>query len=405
MQMHKHKYKLIIASLAVLAAQLIIPQFVPTANASTAFSGILFRLDRMKELTATGGTICAKTPTSYTGAGTENKVTVTFPKQPVGTNFAYSSTATDWSVAGNTSVVDPVSGGLTTTAWPSITAPAVNGDIAPDGNGNVTVTFGSGALTANKFYCFDFFPTVTSTPIMTNGSKYDPNAVGAKSLTGRIQTKATATVISDTQYAVDIVGNDQIVVTAVVPPIFTMDLQAIGGTPGAYTGVDAFASDLSVSGAIFTSGVEAVITTNAPRGWVSWVKSANRGLTSAIAGGYRIPTVDDGSSTPGDGLPANVALASATRQYGAYGLVSSSPVGSCAPAIDPIYDPHLSGGNPTTIGTLYASYIGFASCIGTSPATADNTKVQIFEGARITPSVPAASDYTDTLTMVGAGNF
>ena len=395
--MHKQKSKLIIATLAAIAAQLIVPQLIPTASAAPSFSGLLFRLDRMKELTSTGGTICAKTPTSYTGAGTEDSVTVTFPKQPVGTDFVYSTTASDWAVSANTSVVDP--GGLTTTGWPGITAPSGAGSFGTTSNGNVTVTFASGALSANSFYCFDFKAS-GATPVMTNGTKYDPNAVGAKSLTGRVQTKAGSTVINETQYAVDIVGNDQIVVTAVVPPIFTMDLQAVGGTPSGYTGIDAFASDLSVSGPIFTSGVEANITTNAPRGWVTWVKDTNQGLKSAIAGNYTIPTVDDGS-----GNPANVAFAASTRQYGAYGIVSNAPGGSCTPAIDAIYDPHVSGSVPTTIGTLSANYLTFANCTGSSPATADQTKIQIFEGARITPSVPAANDYTDTITMVGAGNF
>lgn len=376
------KPKLIVTSLVAVLLQLVVPQLVPVAQATTpSFTELLVRLDRMQELTGTGGTVCAKTPAS--GVGTEDHVVLQFPNQPVNTNFVMDSTAADWQVSTSNLPVDPATA-TAATAWPGITAPT-----GPGSFGVRTVTFGSGALSANTFYCFNFGPVNPATPVLTNSSKYDNTAPGEKSLVGYVTTQTAANAdIDQTEYAVDIVANDQITVTAVVPPIFTMDLS--GNT-------DPFQSDLSTSATIYTSGITASITTNAPNGWVAWVQDANQGLKSALAGNYTIPTVSAGS-------PANTALATDTQQYGSYGTVANAPVGSCTPTIDPLYDPHVAV-TPTTVGTLSGNFLTFATCTGAAPATADNTQITITEGANINASAPAGSDYTDILTFVGAGNF
>jgi hypothetical protein len=377
------KSKIVVTSIVAMVVQFLVPQLVPIAKATApSFTELMVRLDRMAELTATGGTVCAKTPAS--GVGSEAKVVVQFPHQPVNTDFVMDSTAADWTVTTTNLPVDP-SGGGAATAWPGITAPS-----GPGSFGTRTVTFASGALSASTFYCFNFEPTNPATPILTTSSKYDNTISGEKSLVGFVTSETAGNaVIDQTEYAVDIVGNDQITVTAVVPPIFTMDLSG---------NVDPFQSDLSTSSTIYTSGITASITTNAPNGWVTWVHGTNAGLKSTLAGGYIIPTVTS------SGSPANVALATDTQQYGAYGTVTNAPVGSCTPAIKAVYDPHIST-VPTTIGTLATTFQTFADCTGTSPATADNTQIMITEGANIDAHAPAGSDYTDVITIVGAGNF
>ncbi|HSX00644.1 MAG TPA: hypothetical protein VLF67_00235, partial [Candidatus Saccharimonas sp.] len=287
------------------------PQLIGQAQAGVAFNELYVRFDRMQELTATTGTVCAKTPASATGLGTETKVKVEFPKQVINTDYVIDQTAADWAVSTTNLPIDPNTPGTPATAWPGITAPAGAGDFGVGPDGGVTVRFASGNLSASTFYCFNFGPS-GATAVVTNSSKYDTTVGGEKALVGRLTTLAGTTVINDTEYAADVVSKDTITVTAVVPPLFTMDLEPTGGTPVAYTGIDAFLSDLSTSATIFTGGVEANITTNAPNGWVTWVKDLNQGLKSTLAGNYVLPTV-------GGGTPSNVALVPDTKQYGAYG--------------------------------------------------------------------------------------
>jgi hypothetical protein len=80
----------------------------------------------------------------------------------------------------------------------------------------------------------------------------------------------------------------------------------------------------------------------------------------------------------------------------------------------------LGGGGPCTItptleynggaglfegGKLTTNFKQIATCTGTAPATSDNDQIKVTERASIKGSTPAASDYTDTITVVGAGNF
>jgi hypothetical protein len=46
-----------------------------------------------------------------------------------------------------------------------------------------------------------------------------------------------------------------------------------------------------------------------------------------------------------------------------------------------------------------------ASCSGTAPATANGDVITLIGRAAISAVTPAGNDYTDTITVVGAGNF
>jgi len=158
--------------------------FASNANA-TEFSQTYLRLDRAKTNTALSGLVCAKPSTA--GAGTEAKISITFPS-----DFTLNSDTSNWS----TSTANLPSGA---TAWPDIgtNANSVSGQI---------VTFSGGDLTsASALYCFNF--TASSSTTGATGDK-----------TGNITTKNSVnTSIDSSDYGLTIVSNDQIIVSATVP--------------------------------------------------------------------------------------------------------------------------------------------------------------------------------------------
>jgi len=152
-------------------------------NAQANFANAYLRLDNPTANTALSGTVCAQPFTS----GTEAKVVLTFPD-----SFSVSANASNWS----TNVSDIPSGA---TVWPGIgaTASSVSGN---------AVTFISGDLTVGTLYCFNFSGTSSTTGAAGN----DQN--------GTIATKNSSNAIIDsTTYALSIVTDNQIKITATVP--------------------------------------------------------------------------------------------------------------------------------------------------------------------------------------------
>jgi hypothetical protein len=365
--MKKIQLKLVVATAAAITAELFAPVFIGVAHAAPPpqLVSAFVRLDRHKALTATGGTICAKTNTLAQTPllGSENDFQITFPTQGTGTDFVVNATATNWTV---TTTNLPAGA----TAWPGIgTATAVSGK---------TVTFPSTALSASTLYCFNFVGTST----LTNGSS-------GNSLTGTIHTRTSGgspAIINETNYATAIIADDQIVVSAVVPPNFIFSL---GGN------TDAFTSNLDPLNIISTTGVTFSVITNAKSGWIGWVKDSQQGLTSATAG-YTIPTA--GSV---DGATTTLVANGATEGYVLDADIITDAVGGCTVGIDPEYDgPATSDG-----GTLSANFQPVAACTGIPPATSNGDTVKLIERATIAGGTPAGSDYTDIITVVAAGNF
>lgn len=172
--------------LIILIVLLLIPFFLPPPSSAARFQQALVRLDRTKASTATGGTICAKT--SSGSAGTEAKVSITFPD-----SFTINSNQTNWTVS--TSNLP-----LSASAWPGIdTATGVSGK---------TVTFPSNNITdSTALYCFNFSGTSTLT-----------NPTAGHDLAGTLTTKASNNAtIDSSDLAFSIISTDQITYTASVP--------------------------------------------------------------------------------------------------------------------------------------------------------------------------------------------
>lgn len=145
----------------------------------------MLKLNRLAPSTATGGMVCATTPSSNNG--TETSVQVIFPQ-----GFVLSTSLSNWTVdTGN------LPNGAV--AWPGIaTATNVSG---------YTITFPSDDLSPNTQYCFNFSSTNT---LMTPGQ--------TGNFPGTIRTRDGSNNIIDIRdYGVAIVQSDQIAITATVP--------------------------------------------------------------------------------------------------------------------------------------------------------------------------------------------
>lgn len=230
------------------------------------------------------------------------------------------------------------------------------------GTGTISVTDAS-ALTASTSYCYVLPSAITANPTST----------------GQGTIALTAGSDSATTDAFDIIGGDQVTVNASVPPTFTMSLSGSSDNLGQL-------STGSVSG---TTGITATINTNAKTGWYIWGSDSNGGLNSATEG-YTIA-----ATTPG----TNATIASNSEGY-----VTGLPAAGITQG---------SGSGTTSATTAFASSgSGNGSGLSTTPqelakstGTASNAIVTVKEYAAIAGTTPAASDYTDTITLIGAGSF
>lgn len=320
----------------------------------------MVRPDRLAANTTTGGMVCAKSTT----VDVETLVKVTFP-----TGFATVDTPANWTVTTTNIPADA-------TAWIGIgTATAASGQ---------DVTFPSGDMVVGTLYCFNFSATNTLTTHGTPGNDY----------TGTVTTqKAGPTNIDTSSYALSIVSNDQIAITATVPSTFTFAL-GDGADPDGLANTDSFTTNLSTATAS-TYGGTVTIATNAAAGWVAWVKSANAGLNSVSTGASiaTASTVNNNDTdlavdvTSGYVLDVNITTDSATG------------TGAVSQAAD--YGQEYDGLNVTSGGTLSTTFQPIAAASGTT----DGDVLTLIERARITAVQAAATDYTDTLTVVAAGRF
>lgn len=342
------RFKKITASSLILALVLLtLSSFVFPPKAQAIFTQAYLRLDRMKASTTTGGTVCAKPNTT----GTEADVQVVFPA-----DFTVNATAANWTV--------------TTTNLPSDATAWVGIGVGTTASGQ-TVTFTSGELTVGTLYCFNFTGTDTLTTSTAGVNK-----------TGTITTRtAGAATIDTSTYATAVITNDQIAVTATVPPIFSFTL----GDNSAALGT------LSTSTTTSATGVTLTFATNAPAGWIAWVKNA--GLTSTVTG-ETIPAAGTVDDTPSD-------LATTTGYVLDTDITTDSGTGDGTVTQAAGYGAEYNGTNTTSGGALSTTLQSIAASSGTT----DGDVLTLILRSKITAVQAAAADYADTITVVGAGRF
>ena len=325
--------------------------FVPKAQAVAAGTTYM-RCDRMKASTAPGS--CLVVFTTSSTAFTEAYIKITLDAEWVSTTN-FSTTAANYTVS-----TSGLPGGVT--AMPGVaTADLVSGN---------TIRFPVTALTNSTTYGF----FITGTGLISNPAA---STTIIHSVFSRDSGDATTGDTKD--IAVPTISDDQIAVTASVAPTFTFvfgnNSQALG----------TLSSGTVSSG----SGTGITITTNAAAGWNAWIKSANAGLTSANASKTIATTgsIDAAPSSLSAGTEGYVVDADLTTDAGSGGTVTLAG--------------EYNGTTTSQGGTLSTTLQSFASANG----TANGDVITLIPRAAISGVTPAASDYTDTLTVVGAGLF
>lgn len=334
------------AAIAGLTLALVLPVLIASQARAAALSQVLVRFDRMKVSQATTGTVCAKATT----VATEASVQVAFP-----TGYTVSTTLGNWTV--NTTNLAWPSGG---TAWPGIgTATAA---------ASQTVTFPSTDLTVGTLYCFNWTNTagvsVTATPSASNA--------------GTVTTRDSGpTTIDTASFSTASINDDQIVVSATVPQSFSFALS--GNT-------DALGSLSTGSVAVSPTPRTTTVNTNAKNGWVVWARDASTGLNSASA------SATIASTTPG----SNSTLSAGTEGFNT-GVTSAQTGGTGTITVAVPFVGGLTGKGGGLDTTLRS--------IASSNGTANNAVLTLTNNAAISGTTAAATDYTDTITVVGAGLF
>ena len=315
-------------------------------SASAAELGqTVVRFDRLKVSTPTTGTVCAKPTTALT----EATVQVPFPTSyTLGLAATFTTTTTNigWPTGG--------------TAWLGIgTASSVVGQVA---------TFPSTDLVVGTLYCFNW----------DNTAAVSVKAGATSNNTGTVTTRTvTPTNIDSSTYSTVSIADDQIAVTATVAQSFTFALSANTDALGALT-----------TGAVATSPTPRTITinTNAANGWMTWARDSNTGLNSPSS------TKTIASTTPG----SNSTLVAGTEGYN-FGVTSSQTGGTGTISIPAGYVGTAAGqggGLDTTLRT-----------VASSNGTANGAVLTLKNNAAISGTTPAAADYADTITVVGAAMF
>lgn len=330
---------------AVLVVSMVASIVVSSRADAAPLSQVEVRFDRMKISTATTGTVCVKPTTT----ATEANVQVTFPTgYTLGAagSFTVDTTNTGWPSGAS--------------AWPGIaTASNVTGQV---------VTFASGDLTVGTLYCFNW----------NNSAAVTVKSSATSSNTGTVTTQTSGPAdIDSSSYATASISDDQVVVTASVPSVFSFALSGNTDPLGVLS-----TSSVSSSPTPRT----ATVNTNAKNGWSVWAKDSSTGLNSATT------STTIASTTPG----TNSTLVAGTTGYNT-GVTSSQAGGAGTITVATPFvgtGAGQGGGLDTSLRTL-----------ASSNGTADTAVLTITNNVAIAPTVPAASDYTDTLTIIGAGLF
>jgi len=335
----------IFAGTTILALTLVLQAFAPTTVNAADLSMGSVRFDRMQVSTATTGTVCAKPTTT----GTVASVAVTYPTGytlGVASTFTVGTTNTGWPTGA--------------TAWPSIaTATNVTGQV---------VTFPSGNLTVGTLYCFNW---INSAAVTVQASASSAN-------TGSIATQtATPTVIDSIGYTTASVTSDQIAVSAAVPSSFSFTLSANTDPLGTLS-----------TGSVTTSPTPrtATLSTNAKNGWMVWAKDANTGLNSVTASSTIASTTPGTNSTLTAGTAGYNMGATSTQAGGTGTITVAAPFVGTATG--------QGGGLNTTLAT-----------VASSNGTANNAVLTLKNNVAIANTTSAATDYSDTITVIGAGLF
>lgn len=315
------------------------------ANAAN-LTNTSIRLTRMSDATNTTLRVTFTVPAG--NSATEEKLKLSFPD-----NFTIAS-------AGNYTSSVASCGATSLPGTFTFTASNTNG------SKHITLS-GLTNLSASTAYCVD----------LTNADALGTGSSGQYTATVETQTSGAA-LIDSTSLALRIINDDQIVVSAVVPPSFNFVLD--GNTTS-------FTANLDSAAVRQTTERTVTITTNAPAGWIAWARDSNTGLNSTAAG-YTIA-----STTPGTGA----TLSAGTEGY-VLGVDSTDAGGGGTVSVIAAYAGTSGNNNGSGLDSTLRQ-------VASSNGTANGDVLRLYGKAAISGVTPAAIDYTDTWTIIGAGSY
>jgi len=354
------KTGLILLCLLFVAANL---GFLAQITSAASLTNTYIRLNRMK--TGTDSTMRVVFKTTSTGGATGLTIDMN------GADGGLSWTSNSGTVSA-TQAITGVSGcDVSATALPG-------GSLAASGSGAVITVTGVTALSATTLYCFDL-TTANSVHTPTSAGEYHPVITETGGATDSVTV------------AVRVVTNDQVTVNATVPPTFNFAISSCAGN------IDNFTANLTASAVTSTAGCVVTVNTNALNGWFAWAKDSNTGLHSATAS-HTVASVAAGSQS-------DLSSSTGTEGYG-LGITSVSQGGSCAGVCGTTsaiaaYDSTASGGANGLVGGVDTT----SRLIASSTGVANGATLTFKERANINATTPPANDYTDLLTLIGAGFF
>lgn len=361
--MTKHKRYLLPALLLLFSL------IAPDIAGATQLTQTGLRLGRLGISATTGNDLLvtfklANSPT------TVSKIKVTFP---AGFNITAGSP-----VVGSTFPNTPAS----ITAPPGLPGTATAVSSGSNLGGTITISgLTSASLTTTPLYGFT----------IATGTIQNPSTAGQYMGSVESETSGGAAVDTTPSVPMSIYGGsgglttnaDQVTVNASVAPNFSFSLSANSDT---IPQVDPSAIKTS-------TGVSMTVSTNAPLGYTAFVKSANGALTSANAGA----SINSGSFNASPDALTPVGTISKYTFVPSSGTIC---VTTCTGAVT--YDSEYNGIISTTGGSFNGT--SFASFMSRNGYTGGDT-ILLQERVAVTATVPYATDYTDTLTVVAAGNF
>lgn len=327
----------------------------PTYAAALTEASI--RLDRMGESIA-ANTTTAKILVVFKPASTatEAKLKITWP-----TTSAFTVNAT----ASNHTVTD--TGIPSTYQGEALVASGITSPATAVSSGDVTFTIPD--VTAGTLYGFYITGGITN-PAGANA--------GTHLVTITTQTVAPAD-IDTTQVALDTLSSatgDQVTVTATVPPSFNFAIAdsalALGTLSTGSVSTNAMSSPIDVD-------------TNANNGYIAFIRSEGSTATLDSA------STSDAISSTNTGSP--VVCSAGSECY----VVDAAVSGTGTPTTE--YD-----GNGTTSGGVIPVQPTYDEMV-TATAPVNNDSITLTVIVAISPTNEAATDYTDTWQVVGAGNF
>lgn len=341
-----------------LVVQIISPVFMNKAQAAPLTEASI-RLDRMGAGVAASASDPILVVFKPASTATEGKIVITWP-----VSSAFVSSATDADHTSTTTGIPATYQGETLVAVPTLGTPGAE-------TAGV-VTFTTGELTAATLYGFYITGGITN-PSTGNA--------GEKSVTIATTTSADAAIDSKT-VTVDTTTTDAdlVNVTATVGSSFNFAL-----------GSNTIALGAQTAGAVDTGSVALDIDSNAAGGWVAFIRSEGAAATLAsVSSGDSIASTGSVNGTPetvSAGTENYVVDAATVQGGGGSGTITEAP--------------EYAGNGTTTGGTLGITYNQIAQSTG----QANSDTITLTAIVAISTLTAAATDYTDTWEVVGAGNF